>query len=75
MVKKWIILLYNKKILILGFGRIGKALAKRCLGFEMQVYVYDPFLSEEEINKYNCIVVCVSKDSIESHQKFKKKIN
>ena len=25
------------------------------------------------INKYNCIVVGVSKDSIESHQKFKKK--
>ena len=49
--------LYNKKILILGFGRIGKALAKRCLGFEMQVYVYDPFVSEEEINKYNCISI------------------
>ena len=49
--------LYNKKILILGFGRIGKALAKRCLGFEMQVYVYDPFVLEEEINKYNCISI------------------
>ena len=43
--------LFNKKILILGFGRIGRALAKRCLGFEMKVYVYDPFVSEEEINK------------------------
>ena len=49
--------LYNKKILILGFGRIGKALAKRCLGFEMKVYVYDPFVPEEEINKYNCISI------------------
>ena len=31
--------------------------------------------SLKAINKYNCIVVGVSKDSIESHQKFKKKIN
>ena len=29
--------------------------------------------SLKAINKYNCIVVRVSKDSIESHQKFKKK--
>ena len=29
--------------------------------------------SLKTINKYNCIVVGVSKDSIESHQKFKKK--
>ena len=32
--------LYQKNILILGFGRIGQALAKRCLGFDMEVYVY-----------------------------------
>ena len=49
--------LYNKNILILGFGRIGKALAKRCLGFEMDVYVHDPFLSEQEIKKINCIPI------------------
>ena len=29
--------------------------------------------SLKAINKYNCIVVGVSKDSIESHKKFKKK--
>ena len=49
--------LYNKKILILGFGRIGKALAKRCNGFEMEVYVHDPFLSDEEIKNQNCIPI------------------
>ena len=27
--------LYQKNVLILGFGRIGQAVAKRCLGFEM----------------------------------------
>ena len=41
--------LWNKNILIMGFGRIGKSLIKRCIGFEMNVYVYDPFVSNEEI--------------------------
>ena len=41
--------LWNKNILIMGFGRIGKSLIKRCIGFEMNVYVYDPFVSKEEI--------------------------
>ena len=42
--------LWNKKILIVGFGRIGKNLIKRCLGFEMKVFVYDPFVDESTIN-------------------------
>ena len=41
--------LWNKNILIMGFGRIGKSLIKRCIGFEMNVYVYDPFVSKKEI--------------------------
>ena len=41
--------LWNKNILIMGFGRIGKSLIKRCIGFEMNVYAYDPFVSKEEI--------------------------
>ena len=41
--------LFNKKILIVGFGRIGKKLIKRCLGFEMNVYVYDPFVDKKII--------------------------
>jgi len=41
--------LWKKNILILGFGRIGKALIKRCLGFEMNVFVYDPFISSDAI--------------------------
>ena len=46
--------LYQKKVLILGFGRIGQSVAKRCLGFEADVMVYDPFLDHEAINKKNC---------------------
>ena len=41
--------LCNKKILIIGFGRIGKKLIKRCLGFEMKVFVYDPFVEKKII--------------------------
>ncbi len=41
--------LFNKKILIIGFGRIGRKLIKRCLGFDMDVYVYDPFVDKEII--------------------------
>ena len=43
--------IWNKNILIAGFGRIGKALIKRCLGFEMNVFVYDPFVDAETISK------------------------
>ncbi len=49
--------LFQKKILILGFGRIGQAVAKRCLGFDMKVYVYDPFFKDEEISNKNCIPI------------------
>ena len=41
--------LWGKNILIAGFGRIGKALIKRCLGFEMNVFVYDPYINDEKI--------------------------
>ena len=49
--------LYQKKVLILGFGRIGKALAKRCLAFEMEVYINDPFVPEHEIRRMNYIPI------------------
>ena len=41
--------LFKKEILIAGFGRIGKNLIKRCLGFDMKVNVYDPFVDEKKI--------------------------
>ena len=43
--------LWGKNILIAGFGRIGQALIKRCLGFEMNVFVYDPFVSKDIIEE------------------------
>jgi len=44
--------LLDKKVLIIGFGRIGKKLIKRCLGFEMQVYVYDPYVEKKLIESF-----------------------
>ena len=44
--------LFNKKVLIVGFGRIGKQLIKRCLGFEMQALVYDPFVEKKIIDDF-----------------------
>ena len=44
--------LLNKEILILGFGRIGKNLIKRCNGFEMNVNVYDPYVDASVIKKF-----------------------
>ena len=44
--------LWNKNILIIGFGRTGKSLIKRCIGFDMNVYVYDPYIEKELIKEY-----------------------
>ena len=43
--------LYNKEILIAGFGRIGRNLIKKCIGFDMKVKVFDPFVVSADIEK------------------------
>lgn len=45
--------LYGKTIGILGFGAIGRAVAKRAAGFDMEVLAYDPFLTKEQIAQHN----------------------
>ena len=44
--------LFNKEILIVGFGRIGQNLIKRCKGFEMKVKVFDPFVDNHTIERF-----------------------
>ncbi|MBP5274694.1 MAG: phosphoglycerate dehydrogenase [Abditibacteriota bacterium] len=39
--------LYGKTIAILGLGKIGRTVAKRCQAFHMKVVAYDPFLPAE----------------------------
>jgi D-3-phosphoglycerate dehydrogenase len=39
--------LRNKTLGIIGFGRVGRAIAKRAQAFEMDVITYDPYISSE----------------------------
>ncbi len=41
--------LWQKCVLIVGFGRNGKETARRCAGFDMQVVVADPFVPRETV--------------------------
>ena len=58
--------IWNKNILIAGFGRIGQCLIKRCLGFEMNVFVYDPFVSKEVVENLGGKKVENLEDSIKN---------
>jgi D-3-phosphoglycerate dehydrogenase len=56
--------LLNKNILIIGFGRIGKKLISRCLAFESNVYVYDPYVDEKIIKKFGGIKIDTIEDGL-----------
>ncbi len=43
--------LSEKNLLVIGYGRIGSKLVKRALAFDMDVYVYDPYVDETTIKK------------------------
>ena len=58
--------LMGKDILIAGFGRIGKSLIKKCLGFDMNVLVYDPFLDDKTIYDYGGKRVKSIEDGVKS---------
>ncbi len=49
--------LYNKNVVIFGFGRIGKEVAKRCHGFDAKIFVNDPYIDKKEIIKKNCLPI------------------
>jgi D-3-phosphoglycerate dehydrogenase len=46
--------LFGKTVLIVGFGRIGTRIARRCQAMEMQVLVYDPYKVAAEISAAGC---------------------
>ena len=46
--------LSGKTVLIVGFGRIGTRSARRCLGFEMTVLIYDPYIDREKVTAAGC---------------------
>jgi D-3-phosphoglycerate dehydrogenase / 2-oxoglutarate reductase len=43
--------LYGKTLAILGFGRIGQLVARRALGFEMEVLAFDKFVAAERFRE------------------------
>jgi len=42
--------LKNKKLGLIGFGKVGKEVALRARAFEMEVQIYDPYVSDEIIS-------------------------
>lgn len=59
---------------LIGFGTVGKQVAQRAKGFEMDVLVYDPYQSAEEIAQRGCKKVeldelLASSDAISFHAK------
>lgn len=46
--------LLGKTLLIVGFGRIGTRIAKRCLPMEMIVEVYDPYVPAQTVRAAGC---------------------
>ena len=49
--------LFNKIVLIAGFGRIGKKLIKKCLGFDMKVIVFDPYVDNKIVESFGGVKV------------------
>jgi D-3-phosphoglycerate dehydrogenase len=43
--------LHGKKLGIIGLGKIGTEIAKRALAFEMDILVYDPYLTQDRAKK------------------------
>lgn len=75
-------LLKNKKVLIVGYGRIGKRVHKLLQAFESECYIFDPFIKKknkyfiDELNKnielFDIITCHTSGDrEILGHQHFK----
>lgn len=46
--------MFEKTVLIVGFGRIGTRTAKRCLAMEMTVLIFDPYVKPEVIRAAGC---------------------
>ncbi|MFC2061888.1 phosphoglycerate dehydrogenase, partial [Elusimicrobiota bacterium] len=49
--------LFGKTLGVIGLGKIGAEVAKRAIGFGMEVIVYDPFTSEEKAREVKAEIV------------------
>jgi D-3-phosphoglycerate dehydrogenase len=41
--------LWSKTLGLIGYGRIGRRVAKRALGFDMHILVYDPYIQPDQV--------------------------
>jgi D-3-phosphoglycerate dehydrogenase len=46
--------LAGKTVVVVGFGRIGTRIAKRCLAMEMIVRIYDPYVPADRVRAAGC---------------------
>lgn len=56
--------MFEKSVLIIGFGRIGTRQAKRCQAMECKVMVYDPYVDPATIRAAGCEPVAKLDDAI-----------
>ena len=61
---------FGKTIGIVGFGAIGRGVAKRALGFDMTVYTYDPMLTELSPEWDGKVTLCPSLHEMLPHCDF-----
>jgi D-3-phosphoglycerate dehydrogenase len=58
--------LWNKNVLLIGFGRIGFEVSKRLKAFDSNVYVYDPYLEPHQFSEYGVTQVTSLPDALVS---------
>ncbi len=56
----------GKTLGLVGFGRIGREVAKRCRGLDMQVKAYDPYLKAEQVEALGVSMVRTLEELLET---------